>query len=256
MAKAKKIGLVLSGGAARGIAHIGVLKALNELGIKPDHISGSSIGAMIGAFYAAGFPPDEMQTIVMENTFFHFSDLAFNKTGLLKNGANENMLRKYLKHLKFEDLEIPLYITGTDIRNARAEVFSSGDVVKAVLASSALPVLFEPVKYKGRSFVDGSIMSCMPVEALPKKCDIIIGSHVNPVFKTKRKLFMLDVFDRAFHLGACHEMKEKKRSCDIYIEPPGLNEFSMNDFKRVDNLVYIGYSHTKKLKNKIFKAVR
>jgi len=253
--KNKKIGLVLSGGATRGIAHIGVLTALDEFGIKPDYISGSSAGALMGAFYAAGFTPSEMRDIAFENRFFHLTDLAFNRAGASKNKANEKMFRKYFKDTRFEDLDIPLYVAATDIRNARAEMFNSGDVVKAVMASSAIPVLFEPVEYKRRSYVDGSIMSCLPVEAIHHKCDFIIGSYVNPVFRTRRRLYIADIFDRSFHLASGAEVKQKKKLCDVFIEPPELNEFNMRDFKRVDNLIYYGYQQTKKLKNKLLQAI-
>lgn len=148
MSKNSHIGLVLSGGGALGIAHIGVLKALEEAGIRPDIISGTSSGAVIGAFYAAGYSISQIMYIITTNTIFHYNDIAWSTSGLLKSEANEKMYRKYFRHKYFKDLAIPLSISATDILNGKTIFYSSGDVVKVLLASTAIPVLFEPVNKK------------------------------------------------------------------------------------------------------------
>jgi NTE family protein len=242
-----KIGLVLSGGGARGLAHIGVLMALEESGITPNFISGSSAGAMIGAFYAAGYSIGDIRDIVLNNSIFHFNDFAWSKTGLLKTSSNEGILRKYFKDHTFETLKTPLYISATDIMNAEVIVFSSGDLVKAILSSSAIPVLFEPVKYMDKLLIDGAAMSCFPVAPLINRCDTIIGVYVNPVKKTNKVLSMMDIVDRGIHLALYNEVLLKKGACNLFIEPPALQDYSMFDFNKTQELIEIGYQYTKQL---------
>jgi NTE family protein len=114
-----KLGLVLSGGGARGIAHIGVLKALEEFEIKPDMISGTSSGAIIGAFYAAGFSIPEITDVIKTNKVFRFADLSLSTSGFLKTKSNEEMFRKYFKKKIFQELDIPLFISATDLLNGK-----------------------------------------------------------------------------------------------------------------------------------------
>lgn len=251
MSKKRRIGLVLSGGGARGLAHLGVLKALEKFDIKPVIISGTSSGAVIGAFYAAGYPIDEIVDIISKNTIFHFGDFAWSKSGLLASAANEKMYRKYFKHKSFEDLKLPLYISATDILAGKTIYFSSGDVVKPMLASTAIPAIFEPVKYKNHLLIDGSALSGLPVEPLLKRCEVIIGSYVNPVNPIKNISGMLNIFDRGYHLTSYKDVKEKKEYCDLFLEPPALINYTMFDFKKAKEIIEIGYKYTIKQKGKI-----
>ncbi|MGZ4034181.1 MAG: patatin-like phospholipase family protein, partial [Bacteroidia bacterium] len=251
------LGLVLSGGGARGIAHIGVLKALLELGTEPDIISGTSSGAIIGAFYAAGYSPDKITEIISANSIFHYKDIAWSTSGLLKSKANETMYRKYFKYRTFENLDIPLHISATDILNGKTVFYSSGDIVMPIVASSAIPVLFEPVNYKNRLLIDGSSISCFPTEPLMKKCDIMIGVYTNPVKKIKTISGINNIFDRALHLTLYNDVCQKKKLCNLFIEPPALTQYNMFDFKKANEIIDIGYKHTMRLKkqiNKLFKT--
>ncbi len=247
----KKVGLVLSGGGARGIAHIGVLKALQESGIKPDVISGTSSGALIGAFYAAGYAISEIEEIIIKNHFFHFSDFALNKSGLFKSAANEEMFHKYFKQKTFSDLNLPLYIATTDILEGKTVFYSSGDLVKLMLASSAIPAIFEPVQYENRFLIDGSAGCGFPIEPLQNNCDTIIGSYVNPIGSIKEISGMLNIFDRGFHIAQYKEVEQKKQYCNLFIEPPALVNYNMFDFKKEKELIEIGYEYTMQLTKKL-----
>lgn len=246
-----KLGLALSGGGARGIAHIGVLKALEEIDVIPDVISGTSAGAIIGAFYSAGFSIPEIIDIVKKNKIFHLSDMSFSASGLLKTAANEEMFRKYFDKMTFMDLKIPLFISTTDLLCGRTIMFSEGDVVKAVIASSAIPVLFEPVKYKNTLLIDGSTTNCFPTEVIKNISDFLIGVYVNPMEEINSISGMQNIFDRVFHLSIYEDALRKKDDCDLFIEPPLLNDYSMFDVNKVDMLVAIGYDYTIRLKDKI-----
>lgn len=251
MNKNKTIGLVLSGGGARGIAHIGILQALEELGVKPDIISGTSTGAAIGAFYTAGYTVSQIKEIILTNHFFRFSDFAWSSSGLLSTEGNEEMFRKYFKHKSFNDLKLPLYISATDILAGKTIFYSDGDVVKVILASSALPLVFKPVKYKNRLLIDGSAISCFPIEPLIKRCDTIIGAYVNPIGKIKNISGIKNIFDRGVHLALYKDVEKKKEYCDLFIEPPALLNYNMFDFKYGKDLLKIGYCHTIRQKAKI-----
>jgi NTE family protein len=125
--------------------------------------------------------------------------------------------------------------------------------VKAVIASSAIPVLFEPVKYKKFLLIDGSSTNCFPTDAVLKSADFIIGVYVNPIEEKKMISGMLNIFDRGFHLSIYEDSRRKIDDCDLFIEPPLLNEYSMFDVKKVDELIDIGYHYTKGLKRKLLK---
>ena len=145
MKNSKKIGLSLSGGGARGIAHLGLLKALEELSIRPDILSGTSAGTMVSAFYGAGFSITEIFKVISDNDFFKWQDFAFSKQGLLKVNSNEKLLRRFLGDLTFDKLRLPVYLSATDVQKAEVLHLDSGDVVSAILASSAIPFLFNQI---------------------------------------------------------------------------------------------------------------
>lgn len=247
----KTLGLVLSGGGARGIAHLGLLKALEKMGGRPQRISGTSAGALIGAFYCAGFSVEEIRSIILDNKFFKWYDFAFSKKGILKISSNEKMLRKYLRDRTFRSLQVPLSVSAVDVQSGEVVVMDSGDLVSALLASSAIPVLFEPVKRMGRSLIDGSAGDCLPVAAIAGKTDVLIGSYVNPVIKTKKQMDMLEVFDRGFHLALRHEVEAKRPEFDLLLEPPQLVNYSMFDFKKGEEILDAGCAFAMRNKDKI-----
>src|SRR5690606_37118704 len=142
--------------------------------------------------------PGQIEEIILNNKFFHFLDLAWNSSGLLSAHSNEKMFRKYLDNKTFNDLTIPLYVSAADLLSAETVVFSSGDVVNAVLASSAIPMIFEPLNYKKHLLIDGSSISCFPTEPLIDQCELMIGVYVNPIHKIKNISGMLNIADRGF----------------------------------------------------------
>lgn len=140
--KKYNIGIVLGGGGARGFAHIGVLKALNESGIYPEIISGVSAGAIIGSLYADGYSPDEILALFKQNKLFNYLKLINPKQGLFKMTGLAKVISKNLKAKTFEELKLPLIINATDLNNGKCEYFSSGELFKHILASSTIPGLF------------------------------------------------------------------------------------------------------------------
>lgn len=185
-ALALKIGLVLSGGAARGLAHIGVIEKLNEFGIKPDIVVGTSIGAIVGAAYAYGLNVEQMSEMVrifVENgaleNLIDFTG-AVNRGGIVPHSRIEKYFRTFFGNVRIEDLKIKYACMAYDLNSEEEVVLKSGDLVEAITASSAFPGVFEPVKMKNMSLIDGGIRDNIPIDVAKKMgADIIIVSDVS-----------------------------------------------------------------------------
>lgn len=252
--KKYKIGLVMSGGGARGYAHIGALKALNELGIFPDVISGTSAGALIGALYADDNTPDKILEIFEQKKFTNFVKFSFPKTGLLKMSGLEKMFSKHLKAKTFEQLKLPLFVCSTNMNSGKVDFFSSGKLLDKILASSAIPVLFDPIKINDSFYADGGVINNLPIEPLEKICEMIIGINVNPIGEDNNCTNILKISARAFHLSFASQIRTKSKKFDLFIEPSKLNQFSIVDIKKGKEIFDIGYKTTKRmLKNYLKK---
>ena len=179
MAKKYKTGLVLSGGGTRGFAHLGVIAALNELGIQPDVISGVSAGAIVGAFIAAGKNPEEILEIFKRGWFFQYTQIHLPVYGLLKLDGLKELIDKEIEVKRIEDLQIPLHICISNLNKGRVEYRDKGPIGSTVLASSSIPVLFAPVKLGVFHYVDGGLMDNIPVEPVKDDCEQLIY----PIFR-------------------------------------------------------------------------
>lgn len=175
------VGLVLSGGGTRGVAHIGVVRALLEHGIAPDCVAGASAGAIVGALYAAGYGPPEMLEFFDKKTPFHLSKVAIAKPGIIDTAEVVADFEEYFPENSFEALEKTPRVVATDLTEGVAVTFDSGPLIPAVLASSSFPLLFTPMTIDGRLFADGGIVSNFPSEAIAGRCRTLIGVHVGPI---------------------------------------------------------------------------
>ena len=164
-----KVGLALGGGAARGLAYIGILKVLEKHKIHIDYIAGTSIGAVVGALYASGYSSKELEQIVKDTKWKELFEVSDFQLGLIQQTKIQNYLTELFKGKKFEDLKIPLAVTTIDIKAGREVVFDSGNLVKAVNASMSIPGLFTPVKINHRNYLDGGIIDPVPVGVLNRK---------------------------------------------------------------------------------------
>ncbi|MDI3476578.1 MAG: hypothetical protein PWQ59_103 [Thermoanaerobacterium sp.] len=190
-----KVGLILGGGAARGYAHLGVLKKLEEENIPIDFIIGTSIGALIGAIYASGNDLEKIIKDVRDINFLKLIkmvDLNIPQKGFIKGDKIEKFLSNYIKN-DFDELKIPLYAIATDIKHGREIIFSNGPVIKAVRASISIPVVFEPVEFQNTKLVDGSIIDFDAVDlAIKLGADIVIISDVSSNIDIR-------IFNRSFY---------------------------------------------------------
>lgn len=243
----KKIGLTLSGGGARGLGHMGVLKAMEEIGIKADIISGTSAGSMIGAFYAAGYSSEEIIKIAKKADLFSLKHIQFGKAGILSMSALEALVQEHIPDNNFESLQNPLYIAATDIVNAKTIYLSKGKLSVAIMGSSCIPMLYEPVKYENTYLVDGGLLDNFPVEIIRNKCDLLIGVFVNSISKNLSHLHFKDMIDRSFHIALSSNIEEKSKMCDIYIAPPEMSRFGILDMDKIDEIIECTYQYAKPL---------
>ncbi|MBI3510124.1 MAG: patatin-like phospholipase family protein [Bacteroidetes bacterium] len=247
-----KTGLILSGGGARGFAHLGVLRALDELGVHVDAIAGTSAGALAGAFYFAGHTPTDTLRYIRSYKIYQWARILWRKPGILNMEKIGKMIAQYLPE-NFEGLNAPLTVCATDILNCKSVFFNSGPLIPALCSSACIPVLFEPVNFGSNQYVDGGIMDNFPVEALREKCDRIIGVHVNPLQKEFRNVHMKDVMDRSLHLALRHQVFSKREECDIFIEPEECSQFGMFDLSSAEKIVEIGYKAAMQQKEELLK---
>lgn len=239
-----KIGLALSGGGARGIAHLGVLKALEELGLKPEMISGTSAGALFGALYAQGYSATEILQFVKQTKMVRILRLAFSRVGLFKIEKLGKELGRYFPHNDFASLKIPLAVAATDITQGECVIFQEGELMRAVLASCCMPVIFRPIEFNNTGYVDGGLLNNLPIEPLKAYCGKIIGSHCNPVVPNFRSKHAKALLERTFLMAIRNNVLMRQSECDVFLEPPELGKYIGSDFGKADKIFDIGYKYT------------
>ncbi len=238
-----RLGIVLSGGGSRGLAHAGVLRALAENGLEPDCIAGTSAGALVGALHASGRDSAEILRFFADANPFRMSRLALNKPGVIDSEKIVGSFHHWFPEDSFEALAKPLFVTGTDLLAGRLEVWSAGPLVRPLLASSAVPFVISPTRVDGRLYVDGGIVNNFPVEPLFGLCDAILGVHATPLSAPSEGDLnsTFAVSQRALEIGMFHASRRKFHHADLVISPAGLSRFSTFDTRRHAEIVEIGY---------------
>jgi NTE family protein len=223
--KKKRIGLALGGGGAKGLCHIAFLRALDEMGLKPSVIAGTSIGAIVGAFYAAGVSAAEMEDVLRKMRISDVNKMVdFSGSLTLKGKGLERFLYKLLPVRSFEELQIPLKIVATDFWRRREVIFESGELIPAVRASMSIPGLLKPVKIGDTVLVDGGAVNPVPYDTIRQECDILIAINVSGSKTSLREdnmpSFMESIMS-TFQIMQSSIMEHKLRISkpDIYIKP-------------------------------------
>jgi len=240
-----KTGLVLSGGGARGFAHLGVLKALNEAGIYPDVISGTSAGALVGVLYADGYTPEDIMKLLDANTSFHYIRPTVPKEGLLQISGIIRILKDSLRARTFEELKIPFFVAATNLNIGRIEYFSSGELLQPVIASASIPVLFKPVIINNFHYVDGGVLDNLPIKPIEDLCEYKIGCFVNPTGYEENVNSLIQIAERTFLLSVSKEVIEKENRFDLFIAPPELKDYKVLDPEKSNEVFLVGYNATK-----------
>ena len=248
MPPSNTIGICLSGGGALGFSHIGVLQALEDNGIKPAYISGSSMGAIIGVLYAQGISPKEMMKLIPKekmNKFSHIWKLPSSILGFSSMTTVHELLLKYIPHNNFDSLSMPFYVCVTNLHTGEWEIKSSGNqLVEFVCASAAIPSVFEAQIINNIHYVDGGVLNNLPIEPLLDKCDVIIGVDVLEYPKEKQLKRASDVVLYSILAANAETHRVRKPYCNYYISCDGAAHFTIFDFHEYKKLYDIGYKRT------------
>jgi NTE family protein len=235
------IGVALGGGFARGIAHIGVLKVLEEEGIPVRMIAGTSVGAIMGAAYCSGLTIAELEELAHRVRFTTFARWTLSRYGFASNDRMVSFLAKTLKVQTFEKLRIPLGVTATDFNTGKGVVFSSGPIIDPVRASCAYPGMFLPVEIRGSWLVDG--MLSYPVPTLPLRemgAERVLAVHLKGQWsKTSAPRHYFDVIGQSFAIAQEMMSSVWRTAADVVIEPE-VAGFDYDDFKRAGELIRVG----------------
>lgn len=241
------IGIAFSGGGVRGISHLGVLKALQEAGIFPNQVSGSSAGAIVGAMYCQGYSPDEVLKIILETNYFRLIRPAVSWKGLFNLESLAQLLKVYLPEATFSSLKSKLHVAATDIGKGEVIYFNDGALIEPILASCCIPGMFEPIVYQSRYLVDGGVLNNLPVEPLLGKVDILIGVNCNHLPELGKVRNVKNLLERAVMMNMNFNAYSRKPSCDYFIEAKGLGKYGVFDLKKAPNLFQAGYEEALRL---------
>jgi len=242
MEKKYKIGLALSGGGIRGLCHAGVLQAMEELNIQPEIISGVSAGAIVGAMYADGNTPQQILEAFKHVSFLKMTKILVPEGGFFHLRSFERYLGKLLNAKNFEDLRIPLRVVATNFDEGKSAVFDEGNLLRPVIASSSIPVLFVPKKIKNQHYVDGGLMKNFPVSTIREDCELVIGVNVSPLTAPDYKMKIMDVAIRTYHFMFRSNVVNDEALCDILIEPDHIYDYNLFDTEKADEIYQLGYT--------------
>ena len=273
-AASAKVGLVLSGGGARGFAHVGVLKVIDELNIKIDYIAGTSIGAVVGALYAQGYSAIEIEEILLNDYFEdviegkisredlyigekrwlpssnYYFDISENFTPKLPRSLflGNRLTNKFFQYYfpstdcnDFDDLHVPFRTVATDIVTGEKKVFDSGSLHEAVRASASVPSLIAPFELENKLYVDGGVRANFPTEVVREMgADIVIGIRVNTGLKEEDELnSLLQIYDQTLNISIADNVGQSLKLCDILIQPK-LEDINVSDFKMRNEIISLG----------------
>lgn len=253
----KKTGLALGGGVVYGAAHIGVLRAIEENKIRVDHISGTSIGALVGTLYAFGFDWRQIRDITKDLRWLKIAAVKLSKYGLLSNRKLRDLVLKHIGDVHFTDANLPLSIMATNIDNGEKVVIESGRVAEAVMASTCIPGLFAPVIKEKAMLVDGGLVENVPVSPLQKAgLEHIIAVDLNAGMGIERPSSIIDIMLNSFELMLNSAAFMHTQQADIMI-CPDLSAFKRTDFDKMESMIDVGYESAMRAfnKEKEFQAI-
>lgn len=241
-----RVGVALSGGGARGFAHAGALKAIEEAGLRPEIIAGVSAGSVIAVLYAAGVKPDDMLVLFGKAGFSDFAELSMGGGGLFKIDKFKNfILRAIGGNKNLEDLRIPTYLGVTDFDHGVAAEFHEGAIGERMVASCSIPIVFKPVNIDGTHYVDGGVLRNHPAWIIRDKCQTLIGVNVSPLAHDGKRNSLLSVALRTYNLMAKANQADDMKLCDISVQTPEISHYKVFNLKNIQRVFNSGYMHTR-----------
>lgn len=238
-----KLAIVLGAGSARGFAHIGVFKALDAAGIKPDLIVGASAGSVVGIFYAAGYSGAQMENVAMKVRDADVIDSAVNsKRGFVAGESLQKLINSFVKDKSLEDLKIPFIATATNLKNGELVQIKNGDSGLAVRASSSMPGIFLPTAINGMELVDGAVSSPLPVSvAVQAGAEVIIAVDVGAAPQNTHANGIYEIVMQSFEIMGLSISKLEGKNADVLIKP-NVAPFSGSDFSNRAQLIAAGFA--------------
>ena len=253
-----KIGVVLSGGGIRGIAHIGVLQGLKELGVDVDNYAGASSGSLVAALAASGYQPNEILEIAKKHKIFSFIRPNWPNLGLSALDKIPSVLSNYIETDTFEALQKPLAVSMSGITSAEFLIKDSGPLFQVIQASCSIPILFKPVDLEGELYVDGGLLNNLPAQHFRDRSDIMIGVNLVPGAKISKDkisgLFQIAI--RTFELAISNNAKDGEELCDIVIQPSREDVNPILYSKNIDKIYENGYRATMAQEKNIKEMIR
>ena len=261
--KKKTLGIALGAGGARGIAHIGFLQALEDEGLRPDFLSGSSMGSIVGACYAKGMKPEEMREIcrgLKAGDIVNVGLMPITKLGLMKWTKTRRLMTSFLEECDFSDLAIPFCCVAVDLKTGRLQTLREGNVLDAIFASSSMPTVFRPVEKDGMLLVDGGVLCRVPARQVKDMgADVVVAVDVlGKCGEVEKVPNMFSLIARVYDIIDAEKTRSQRRAArrytDFWIEPE-MGNISQYRLKYSDEVYEAGYASGKKYAPKIRKAL-
>ena len=241
--KPYRLGVALSGGGARGFAHIGALTAIEEAGLRPDIIAGVSAGSVAAVMYAAGIPMKEIVPLFSKAKFTDFCKLSIPEgEGLFNLSKFKKFMVRITATERIEDLKIPTYIGVTDFDRGVPAEFHEGPLGDIVTASCSIPIVFRPVRVNGTNYVDGGVLRNLPAWTIRDKCEKLIGINVSPLTNYRYRHTIFDVAMRTYNLMAKSNQEGDMKLCDLVIKTPELAKYQVFNLKDIKKVYLSGYA--------------
>lgn len=246
-AKPYKLGVALSGGGARGFAHAGALKAIEEAGLHVDAVAGVSAGSVIAVLYAGGVRPEDMLDVFDGIKFSNITEFSLGGGGIFKIEKFARLITNAIDPIKnIEDLNIPTFIGVTDLDRARPVTFSNGSIKERMMASCSIPIIFKPVRIDGTNYVDGGVIQNLPARTIRDKCEKLIGINVSPMMPFKSASSVIEVAVRTYNMLAKLNQEADMKVCDITVEMREISNYNVFNLKEITQVYNTGYLNTRR----------
>ena len=249
------IGIALSGGGARGFAHLGALKALEEFGLKPDILAGVSAGSAAAVMYAAGLSTERILALFAEKKLRDLTEWNFHGDSFFLLERFGDLIKQAVyPYTRLEDLPIPTYLGVTDFSKGTPVEFHTGDIAERVMASCCIPIVFKPIIIDNTPYVDGGVLRNLPAWIIRDKCQNLVGVNCSPLLHHTYKSSLLSIALRTFMLMERSNQTEDIAMCDLHVEMPEIANYKVFNLKEIRQVYISGYATTRRfLKNNIHK---
>lgn len=251
-----KIGLALGSGGARGFAHLGALKVLKEHSIPIDMIAGSSMGALVGCFYAFGHNLDQIIKLSIAFRRNYYLDFTIPKMGFITGDRVKNLIRLFMQGKRLEQLNIPVAVIATDLQTGEKIEFTEGPIPEIVRASISIPGIFVPEKYNGKVLIDGGVADPIPVATVKKMgADIVVGINVSQLNQKAEMQTVYDVIMQSIDILQQEVVAAREVQSDVMIFPR-VEQYSSKEFKNIEQIIQLGEEATLAKLPQIKKAIK